>query len=98
MSYYENMAAQLQSRMAVRANKITEQIMWAEGYKALQRRKDWKETKKGLVKLHRDQKLDRDLLKLVHTSMREDVYGAYFEDMFQGNSVIHLSASRPAGD
>lgn len=62
---YEAMCSNLQSRLAKRASEITLNIYWAEGYKALQRRKDWKETKKHLVKLHRDQKLDRNLLKIV---------------------------------
>jgi hypothetical protein len=69
---YEAMCSNLQSRLAKRASEITLNIYWAEGYKQLGRRKDFKETKKHLVKLHRDQKLDRDLLKIVQGIASED--------------------------
>ena len=72
MSYYQNLASQLQSRLRKRAHKITESVMWRDGYKALGRVKDLRETRKVLKELDKQQKLDVALLKIVQACAYEE--------------------------
>jgi hypothetical protein len=74
MSYYASMAAQLQSRLAKRASQISLNVLWRDGYRALKRVKDLRETRKLLKELDKQQKLDTQLLKLVQHEMRSETF------------------------
>lgn len=64
MNIYNTYASQLQSRIAKRSRKITDNEMWEAGYRFLGNRKqELKETKKYLKLLRDDQQLDKKLLK-----------------------------------
>jgi hypothetical protein len=77
MSYYASMAAQLQSRLARRASQISLNVLWRDGYRALKRVKDLRETKALLRELDKQQKLDTQLLKLVQHEIRNELF--YYE-------------------
>lgn len=83
MSYYENMAAQLQSRIKRRGNHIAAVECWKKGYHALGQLKKFRETKEELVELRDAQVLDKKLLKMVQ-EQAYNPYGAYFEAMYYG--------------
>lgn len=74
MSYYANMAAQLQSRIARRANHIAAVECWKKAYHALGQLKKFRETKEELAELRKQQKLDKDLLKLTQGVILENAY------------------------
>lgn len=61
---HSDMAAALQSRVAKRAAKITAQTMWKVGYHQLGRLKDFREAKKVLAELTKEQILDKRLLRM----------------------------------
>lgn len=61
---HSDMAAALQSRIAKRAAKITETTMWKAGYHSLNRLKDFREAKKVLAVLAKEQILDKRLLRM----------------------------------
>lgn len=62
---YNQYASQLQSRLAKRSAKITENEMWEAGFRYLGRRQQVKETKLYLKQLRADQGMDKKLLHLV---------------------------------
>lgn len=82
-AYYSDMSQQLQSRLAKRASKITMSVMWRDGYKALNRKKDFLETRKALKELDKAQKLDSKLLKLVQACAYEEML---FDEQVKCNS------------
>lgn len=71
---YHGYASQLQSRIAKRASKLTENTMWKVGYRSLGRMQDWRESKKIIAALTSEQVLDKALLKLAHAAAAEWEY------------------------
>ena len=85
---YDQMASQLQSRVARRAADITTQTMWKVGFRALGRMKDWRETKDVLKQLSAEQVLDKRLLRMTQEFAYMDALmeaGNYSDLWLEGN-------------